>query len=88
MSVTPDSSVTLNGNSSYDPDSNPIAFRWEQVSGRPVVLSGSDTSQATFIAPRVYSDEVMMFKLTVTDQNGLSDSKAVQIMVSPRNNIT
>ncbi|MFL6321564.1 MAG: PKD domain-containing protein, partial [Nitrososphaeraceae archaeon] len=81
--VGADSSVTLNGGSSHDPDGGPIAFRWEQISGPPVALNGASTSQATFTTPDVYSDTTMFFKLTVTDQNGLSDSKTVQITVTP-----
>jgi REJ domain len=79
--VEADSSVTLNGGSSNDPDGGPIAFKWKQISGPPIALNGSNTSQATFTAPSVYSDTTMFFKLTVTDQNGLSDSKTVQITV-------
>jgi hypothetical protein len=82
--VEADSSVTLNGGSSHDPDGGPIAFKWKQISGPPIVLNGANTSQATFTAPSVYSDTTMFFKLTVTDQNGLSDSKTVQIRVTPR----
>jgi large repetitive protein len=79
--VNADSSVTLNGGSSHDPDGDPITFRWEQISGPPVALNGANTSQATFTAPSVHFDTTMLFKLTVTDQSGLIDSKTVQITV-------
>jgi chitinase len=80
--VNAGTSVILNGDSSHDPDGDPIGFKWEQISGPRVTLNGGNTSQATFIAPNVYSNTTMLFKLTVTDQNGLSDSKTVQIMVT------
>jgi hypothetical protein len=79
--VNAGTSVILNGDSSHDPDGDPIGFKWEQISGPRVTLNGDNTSRATFIAPNVYSNTTILFKLTVTDQNGLSDSKTVQITV-------
>jgi hypothetical protein len=75
--------VTLNGGSSHDPDGDPIDFKWEQISGPLVTLNGDNASQATFTAPSVRSITTMLFRLTVTDQDGLSDRKTVQIMVTP-----
>ena len=75
--------VTLNGGSSHDPDGDPIGFKWEQISGPLVTLNGDNASQATFTAPSVHSNTTMLFRLTVTDQDGLSDSKTTQIMVTP-----
>jgi hypothetical protein len=80
--VNAGTSVILNGDSSHDPDGDPVGFKWEQISGPRVTLNRDNTSQATFIAPNVYSNTTMLFKLTVTDQNGLSDSKTVQITVT------
>ena len=79
--VNAGTSVILNGDSSHDPDGDPIGFKWAQISGPRVTLNGDNTSRATFIAPNVYSNTTILFKLTVTDQNGLSDSKTVQITV-------
>jgi chitinase len=75
--------VTLNGGSSHDPDGDPIGFKWEQISGPLVTLNGDNAPQATFTSPSVLSNTTMLFRLTVTDQDGLSDSKTVQIMVIP-----
>ena len=75
--------VTLNGGSSHDPDGDPIGFKWEQISGPLVTLNGDNAPQATFTSPSVRSNTTMLFRLTVTDQDGLSDSKTVQIMVIP-----
>ena len=77
--------VTLNGGSSHDPDGDPIGFKWEQISGPLVTLNGDNGPQAPFTSPSVRSNTTMLFRLTVTDQDGLSDSKTVQIMVTPTN---
>ena len=83
--VNSGSFVTLDGSSSHSssPDGNPITFTWVQIAGAPVVLNGANTFQASFTAPTVSTDTTMLFKLTVTDQHGLSDSKTVQIKVIP-----
>ena len=83
--VNSGSFVTLDGSSSHSssPDGNPITFTWMQIAGAPVVLNGANTFQASFTAPTVSTDTTMLFKLTVTDQYGLSDSKTVQIKVIP-----
>jgi hypothetical protein len=75
--------VTLNGGSSHDPDGDPIGFKWEQISGPLVTLNGDNAPQATFTSPSVHSNTTMLFRLTVTDQDGLSDNKTVQIVVIP-----
>jgi hypothetical protein len=78
-----DSLVTLDGNSSHSPDGKPISFSWTQLAGPTVVLSGTNTSKATFIAPKVYSSTIMFFKLTVMDTAGMSDSAIVKVTVMP-----
>jgi hypothetical protein len=78
-----DSLVTLDGNSSHSPDGKPISFSWTQIAGPTAVLSGTNTSKATFIAPKVYSSTIMFFKLTVMDTTGMSDSAIVKVTVIP-----
>ena len=80
--VNSGSFVTLDGSASYG-QNGPITFAWKQTAGPPVMLSGANTINAAFTAPTVSTDTTMLFKLTVTDQNGLSDSKTVQIKVIP-----
>ena len=80
--VNSGSFVTLDGSASYG-QNGPITFAWTQTAGPPVMLSGANTINAAFTAPTVSTDTTMLFKLTVTDQNGLSDSKTVQIRVIP-----
>jgi hypothetical protein len=77
------SPVTLDGSLSYDPDGNQIIFAWTQITGPSVIISDANTPKAKFIAPNVETDKIMSFELTVTDENGLSDSGIVQITVIP-----
>ena len=58
--------LQLNGNNSFDPDSDAITFSWAQVSGPTVALSGATTVQPTFNAPTV-SGVDLIFKLVVSD---------------------
>ena len=83
MVVNGGSPVTLDGSLSYDPDGNQIIFAWTQIAGPSVIISDANTPKAKFIAPNVVTDKIMSFELTVTDENGLSDSGIVQITVIP-----
>jgi hypothetical protein len=77
------SPVTLDGSLSYDPDGNQITFAWTQTAGPAVIISDGNTSKAKFTAPNLDNDKIMLFKLTVTDENGLSDRGIVKVTVIP-----
>jgi hypothetical protein len=69
--VNSGSHLTLDGSKSYDPDGDPLTYSWTQTNGPTVKLNGSNTSKATFTAPRVSNDTLIKFKLVVTDKTGL-----------------
>ena len=54
-----------------------MTFAWTQTGGPSVMISDANTSKAKFTAPNLATDTIMLFKLTVTDGNGLSDSGIV-----------
>jgi len=72
--------VTLDGDSSSDPDGDPLTYLWEQVSGPPVTLQDADQAICTFVAPQVDQDTTMVFRLTVSDGE-YSDSEEVTVLV-------
>ncbi len=74
--------VSLDGQLSADNDGSIISFSWQQISGPVVSLSGANTSVATFTAPDVTSSTVLSFELTVTDDQGETDTDTVLITVN------
>ena len=76
--------VTLSGSGS-DPDGTIVAYRWVQTSGTFVTLSGANTQNASFTAPEIASEDVIVedleFQLTVTDDDGASATDTVVISV-------
>ena len=72
--------VTLAGSGS-DADGTIVRYRWEQISGPTVVLSGADTPNVSFTAPEVSTNETLTFRLTVTDNQGATGSDNVRVMV-------
>ena len=75
--------VMLTGSGS-DTDGTVVRYRWMQTSGPTVVLSGADTPNASFTAPEVTFEnliEELEFQLTVTDDDGASDTAVVLVVV-------
>lgn len=81
QTVSKGETVELDGTASHDPDSDPLAFTWEQVSGTEVELSDSEISQPTFTAPGLGGE--LRFALTVSD--GLLESEAHEVAVVVEN---
>lgn len=71
--------VTLYGGNSFDRDGQIVTYLWEQELGAEVALSGANTAAATFTPE---TTGVYKFKLTVTDNDGLTDFDFVVIMAA------
>ena len=72
--------VTLTGSAS-DPDRDPLTYAWTGVSGPSVTLTDGDTLRPQFAAPRVTSDEQIVFRLNATDDAGKSAEDTVTVTV-------
>lgn len=76
--------VTLDGSASNDPDDSfsSMTFTWQQVSGPTILISGADSNQASFIAPKVFQPTgTIVLRLTVSDATGMNDTDEVQVTV-------
>jgi large repetitive protein len=83
------STVTLNGSQSVDPYGIILSYSWRQIpTNHLITLNGADTPVWSFTAPRVSSDTTFTFELTVTDNNGATDKRTVNVLVkhSPTDN--
>jgi hypothetical protein len=82
QNVNEETTVTLDGSNSSDPDDGIEFYRWKQVAGTSVSLSNPEAVQPTFSAPTVGSDGVSFtFELTVTDYGGLQSTDTAIINV-------
>jgi len=79
-SVYENRSVTLNG-SGYDPDGYSVDYYWSCSGGN---LSNRYTARPTFNAPSVSSNRYYTCDLTVTDEEGLTDSDSMRVLVRER----
>ena len=76
--------VMLDGSGSSHPDGDLLRYRWNQLSGESVVLSSQNIVNPTFTAPQgLTADEVLSFRLLVTDPSGRFDSDTVTVTVDP-----
>ncbi len=75
--------VTLDGSNSRDPDDGISTYAWTQVRGPRVKLSNPSAANPTFTAPDMEDDgAALIFRLTVTDTAGLSDTDTTIVNIS------
>jgi hypothetical protein len=80
--VEEETTVTLDGSNSFDPDEGIESYRWKQVAGPSVTLSNPQVVQPTFLAPNVSEGGTSLtFELTVTDSGGLQSSDTTIVNV-------
>ena len=80
QSVAPNSTVTLDGSDSFDPNGSIIAYEWTQISGISVNLSDEESVITTFTAPGIEGD--LIFKLTVWDNDFIESSDEITISIA------
>jgi len=83
--ILPVNATQLNG-SGTDPEGNPLTFEWQQIGNEPSNATISDA----FIANPIVSDLLVgtySFRLTVTDDKGLTSTDDVDVVVDSIGNI-
>lgn len=74
--------VTLDATESKDPDGDIVSYLWTQKSGAQIIIENAGSSQATFTAPAILeSNELLVFELTVIDNDGLKGSSTIFVNV-------
>jgi hypothetical protein len=68
---------------SKDRDGKIESYRWQQILGpsTKVALDNPNNIEANFISPQVSHDTMLVFKLTVTDDKGSSDSAITAVKI-------
>ncbi len=68
-----------------DSDGQIVSYLWQQLSGDSVELASTTQASTSFVAPTVTTQQLLTFKLTVTDNEGASASDTIEINVLPVN---
>jgi hypothetical protein len=79
--VVEGSQVILDGSKSKDRDGKIESYHWQQIIGPSIALDNVNDIKMSFISPAVNQDTKMVFKLTVTDDKGSSDSAITAVKV-------
>ncbi|NML19343.1 T9SS type A sorting domain-containing protein [Pseudoflavitalea sp. G-6-1-2] len=77
----PANTAKLDGSLSTDPESKPLTYEWSYVNGPTPYSIANKNAAVTNVS--ALTDGTYQFKLTVTDEGGLSASDIVQITVKP-----
>jgi hypothetical protein len=86
--VDEQTSVTLDGTGSTDSDGNITSYSWTQLSGPAVNITNANADVAQFVAPAVSAPTDVSFRLTVTDNDGASDTDDVTVNVDNAQNLS
>jgi len=83
QTVTEGDAVSLDGSASTDADGIISSYLWEQLSGTSATLNNANTATASFNAPSVPANttDELIFQLTVTDDDGLTDTSSLSVFV-------
>ena len=88
QTVDENSTITLDGSGSVDPEGENLAYSWRQVAGPSVTLSNPTAEQTTFTAPNVTPNGVSLtFELTVIDVIDLQSRNNTEISVFGNNDL-
>ena len=72
--------VTLDGLAS---NGNIDSYSWAQTTGPLVALANANTARAAFVAPKVVTDTLLTFRLTVVDRANQADNGTTLVTVRP-----
>jgi hypothetical protein len=81
QSVDEGVAVNLSGTGA-DSDGTIASYGWQQDSGTVVVITNANMANASFTAPIVAASEDLVFRLTVTDNDGATASDTVTVTVN------
>jgi hypothetical protein len=83
QTVSPGSSVALDGTQSAAADGGALSYAWTQVGGMPVQLNAAQSATPSFTAPTPSAEwAVLTFQLEVTDSRGVTSVSHVEVVVS------
>ena len=84
QSVDEQTTVTLDGTASSDPDGDSLSYSWTQTGGGSVTLANTTSAQTSFDGPDVGigSSTTLTFQLRVGDGNGAFNTASVDVIVN------
>lgn len=83
QTVAPGSNVTLDASASSDADGSIVSYSWMQTSGGAVTINNANIASPNFTAPA--GADTLTFRLTVTDNQGISAIDTVDIIIFNNN---
>ncbi|MGB0899975.1 MAG: right-handed parallel beta-helix repeat-containing protein, partial [Psychrobium sp.] len=70
-------------NGSGNSDAGIASYKWQQYLGNPIPLINANKAVASFTMPDVQNEQFMSFALTVTDNNNISATDNLNVVIKP-----
>lgn len=84
FSAEENTEVTLDASGSSDSDGSITSFAWSQTAGTPTVtINNASASIATFTSPDIATNTQLTFEVTVTDNDGATNSDSIILTITP-----
>ncbi len=77
-----DEGTTVNLSGTGMDDDTITSYGWLQDSGTAVTITNANMADASFVAPTVTASEVLVFRVTVTDNDGATGSDTVAVTIN------
>lgn len=83
QTVVGPATAILDGSGSRDSDGSIVSYAWSQPAGQSLAVTGANAAQLSVDVAEVTVSEQYSFTLTVTDNEGATDSATVTLTVNP-----
>ncbi|ALO33366.1 hypothetical protein CMT41_00555 [Colwellia sp. MT41] len=81
--ITNGETVELDGSQSIDTDGNIVSYQWSFLNNQTLTIDNAESVMAGFVAPSVTANTRYELQLTVTDNQGATDTDTVIVEVTP-----
>lgn len=86
QSISEDEKIVLDASNSFSKDNSITGFNWELIGDSDIEIDPSNMQVYTLDVPNDVKDKPLEFQLTVTNDDGLTDTDTVKVLINDEQN--